>query len=440
MAPQCGIDIANCPCFDPGAPMCGGCCKRCGGCPAWRHCTIQPNDRDNRNGQEQLRVAMQLKNFDIDGFLRDYWQKKPLLIRNPWNSWHNPLDPDELAGLACEEGVESRLIMQARNTWKAENGPFPESRFGTLRNKPWTLLVQAVDHYVPDVAALIAPFRFIPNWRIDDVMVSYATDEGGVGPHFDQYDVFLIQGLGKRRWQVVAPCDSASALLPHDDLRLLASFDSHDEWILEPGDILYIPPRIAHNGIAVGDGCMTYSIGFRAPSRSELIGHWCDDLLAGMQDDDRFVDPNLRQQDNPGEISNGALAALHAMIITKIGDHDAFARWFGQYSSTPRYPDMDWQPEEPIEIEQLRARLATGVPLCRNPASRFSFVRQGAGSVLLFVDGQCFECARETTALAEYLCAQDQFTLDPGLIHSHAAMALVAKLFNNGALNFCHEI
>ncbi|MEK6638011.1 MAG: cupin domain-containing protein, partial [Pseudomonadota bacterium] len=144
---------------------------------------------------------MHLTQFDPEIFLRDYWQKKPLLIKNAWDVWENPLDPDELAGLACEDGVESRLIMQADNRLKVEHGPVPEKRFSKLGKVPWTLLVQAVDIHVPEVAALIPPFRFIPNWRIDDVMVSYATDGGGVGPHFDQYDVFLIQGLGQRRWQ-----------------------------------------------------------------------------------------------------------------------------------------------------------------------------------------------------------------------------------------------
>ncbi|MEO8722524.1 MAG: cupin domain-containing protein, partial [Sphingobium sp.] len=158
---------------------------------------------------------MSLIRFDIESFLAEYWQKKPLLIKNPWGLWRNPLEPDELAGLACEGDIESRLIMQARGRWKVEHGPFAEARFGRLGKKHWTLLVQAVDHHVPDVAALIDPFRFIPNWRIDDVMVSYAADGGGVGPHFDQYDVFLIQGLGKRRWQVGALCDASTDLSPH---------------------------------------------------------------------------------------------------------------------------------------------------------------------------------------------------------------------------------
>ncbi len=379
---------------------------------------------------------MQLTNFDIEVFLRDYWQKRPLLIKNPWKSWENPLEPDELAGLACEAGVESRLIELASDNLNAENGPFPETRFSKLRKQPWTLLVQAVDHHVAAVAALIEPFRFVPNWRIDDVMVSYASDGGGVGPHFDQYDVFLIQGLGHRRWQIGALCDETTQLLPHDDLRLLANFSATDEWILEPGDILYVPPRVAHNGVAVGDDCMTYSVGFRAPSRAELIGHWCDDLLEELTDDDRYGDPELVAQANPGEISAEAIAALHAMVTRKMSDPATFARWFGQYNSTRKYPDMDWQPEQPIGPDELREALSTQIPLIQNPASRFSFVREGAGQVLLFVDGECFDCAGKVSALAEQLCAGGRIAVGAELFKSAAALDLLAALFNQGSVAF----
>jgi 50S ribosomal protein L16 3-hydroxylase len=380
---------------------------------------------------------MQLDRFDIGLFLRDHWQKKPLLIRNPWTSWSNPLEPDELAGLACEEEVESRLVTRMGGTWKLEHGPLPETRFGRLGKEQWTLLVQAVDQFVPAVAALIEPFRFVPNWRIDDVMVSYAADGGGVGPHFDQYDVFLVQGLGKRRWQIGGRCDRAAELLPHDDLRLLAAFEARDEWILEPGDILYVPPGVAHDGVAVGDDCMTYSIGFRAPSRGELIDHWSEHLLAEMQDDDRYADPDLQAQANPGEISAQAIARLHAMVTGTMLDRDAFARWFGQYESARKYPD--WQPEEPIRIEELRERLAGASPLRRNPASRFSFVRRQADSLLLFVDGRCFECGAEIAAFAERLCARDRIGIDPDLIRSDSAMTLIADLFNQGSVAFDRE-
>ena len=386
---------------------------------------------------------MQFSDFDIDTFLRDYWQRKPLLIRNPWAHWQNPLEPDELAGLACEEGVEARLIEQAgagaQAGWKVEHGPLAEPRFGQLDQQPWTLLVQAVDHHVPQVASLIAPFRFIPNWRIDDVMVSYASDGGGVGPHFDQYDVFLVQGAGKRRWQVGAKCYSETELLPHDDLRLLANFEACDEWILEPGDILYVPPRIAHSGIAIGDDCMTYSIGFRAPSSSELIAHYCDDVLGSLEDDCRYGDPDLEAQANPGQISAPAIARLHAMITGKMADPDTFARWFGQYSSTRKYPEIEWQPEEPVGIAAVQSGLANKLPLCRNPASRFSFIRQGANAVLLFVDGECLECADAAASLAELICAQDHIVIDPGLGNSDEVLKLLTELFNQGSLAFDPE-
>jgi 50S ribosomal protein L16 3-hydroxylase len=187
---------------------------------------------------------MQLRSFDMAEFLRETWQKKPLLIRNAWSSWSNPLEPDELAGLACEERIESRLVIQSADGWKLEHGPMPEERFRKVGRNPWTLLVQAVDHHVPAVAALLEPFRFLPNWRVDDVMVSYAVDGGGVGAHFDQYDVFLVQGLGTRRWQIGGRCDEATELLPHNDLRLLAAFEPTEEWVLEPGDMLYVPPDL----------------------------------------------------------------------------------------------------------------------------------------------------------------------------------------------------
>ena len=379
---------------------------------------------------------MHFNNFDAGAFLRDYWQKRPLLIRSPWQSWRNPLSPDGLAGLACEDHVESRLITQSSDDWNAEHGPLPETRFSELGKSPWTLLVQAVDHHVPEVAALIEPFRFIPNWRIDDVMVSYASDGGGVGPHFDHYDVFLIQGLGQRRWQIGRACDDQTALRSHEDLLLLANFEVVEEWILDPGDMLYIPPGIAHNGVAVGKDCMTYSIGFRSPSRKELIGNWCDDLLPEMTDDDRYCDPDLSVQGNPGEIPETAIDRLHAMLTEKLTDRAAFARWFGRYSSTPRYPETDWRPEQPIKTEHLRGLLTTDHPLLRNPASRFSFVREDEEKLLLFVDGECFPCADDTAALAEMLCAQDEFVIDPAWRRSDSVVKLLASLYNRGSLSF----
>ena len=298
--------------------------------------------------------------------------------------------------------------------------------------------MQAVDHFVPEVAEMIEPFRFLPDWRIDDVMVSYAVDQGGVGAHYDQYDVFLIQGLGKRRWQIGAQCDHTTALLPNDQLRLLADFDATEEWLLEPGDILYVPPRFAHNGIAVGDDCMTYSIGFRAPARSELIAHWSDHLLTALNDDDRYADPGIAATSNPGEIAASALDALHQMALEKLADRANFGEWFGRYSTTRKYPDDDISPEHPVSTEQVFEQLQHDDLVMRHPTSRFAFVRDGE-NVQLFVDGEVFNCSDAAATLAEQLCAQPIVAIAPELLKSTAAVALLIALLNQGSLVFADD-
>lgn len=377
---------------------------------------------------------MALRDFDVAQFLQDHWQQKPLLIRSPWHSWANPVTPDELAGLACEPLVESRIITRRDHAWELELGPVPEDRFAHTGRDPWTLLVQSVDHHLPDVAALLDQFRFVPNWRVDDVMVSYAVDGGGVGAHFDHYDVFLVQGLGRRRWELGALCDDTTPLMPHDGLRLLADFEATQEWILEPGDILYVPPRVAHRGTAVGDDCMTYSIGFRAPSRAELIESWADDMAAELSDSDRYDDPHLVQQDNPGEISAQAITRLQAMIAETLQDRRRFSRWFGQYNTAPKNPEIDWRPEQAAGADDIRAWLAAGLPLIRNPASRFSFIRESATSLMLFADGHCFACGEDTAEFAQAICAHAGLSVAAD--SPPATLELIALLFNAGSLAF----
>lgn len=379
---------------------------------------------------------MQLQNFDIDWFLREIWQKKPLLIRNAFTDWENPVEPDELAGLACEEDIESRLITenQTTNTFAVEHGPFPESRFSEVPPTHWTLLVQAADHWVPEVATLIEPFRFIPDWRIDDVMISYADDGGSVGPHFDQYDVFLIQGLGRRRWQVGARCDKDTALRDNPQLRLLANFEATEEWILEPGDILYVPPRFAHHGVAVGNDCMTYSIGFRAPGQFELISHWCDHVLETVSDDDRFEDVDRVPARNPGEISAAALARLRELALEKLADPDSFREWFGSWTTEPKYPQHDYTSTRPISVKTLLSRLQRFGALHRNPASRFAFA--GGDDVLLFVDGHSHRGLDAT--FVEFVCAHMRWSqpdLAPWLA-SPPLLATLCALFNQGSVYF----
>ena len=383
--------------------------------------------------------AFTFQTFDRAAFLRDYWQKRPLLIRNPWTQWRNPLAPDELAGLACEPFIESRLVSERAGQRTLEHGPLPEDRFATLGANPWTLLVQSVDHHVADVAALLDPFRFIPNWRVDDVMVSYAVNGGGVGPHFDHYDVFLIQGLGQRRWRIGGRCDEQTPLEPHDDLRLLAEFSPSEEWVLSPGDMLYVPPGIAHDGVAVGDDCMTYSIGFRAPSRADLIADWSEDLLDRLEEDDRYTDPALRMQDNPGEITADALDRLQAMMAQALLDKPGFANWFGRFNTSPKPSDIDWKPEQPVDAAMVRRLVTEHGTLLRNPASRFAFIEGDADMVTLFVDGESIVCAGDSASLARQLCAHSAVALSPGSHGSAPCVALIQQLLNAGCLALDEE-
>lgn len=380
---------------------------------------------------------MQFRDFDVAAFLKDHWQQKPLLIKSPWERWANPVDPDELAGLACEPLVNSRIVTRREQAWELEDGPVPESRFAKAERDPWTLLVQSVDHHLAEVAALLDPFRFIPNWQIDDVMVSYAVDGGGVGAHFDHYDVFLVQGLGRRRWEIGALCDDDTPLLPHDGLRLLADFQAMQEWILEPGDILYLPPRIAHRGTAVGNDCMTYSVGFRAPSRSELIEAWADDMAAELPDSDRYHDTQTALQDNPGEISADTITRLQGMIADTLADRSRFARWFGQYNTTPKHPEIDWRPEQPAQANDIRNCLAAGLPLIRSPASRFAFIHEADGAILLFADGQCFACSGDAADFAQAICAVTELHLPADI--PDATLELVTALYNGGSIAFDGE-
>jgi 50S ribosomal protein L16 3-hydroxylase len=380
---------------------------------------------------------MHLDNFDVASFLKDYWQRKPLLIRSPWDCWANPVEPDELAGLACEPLVESRIITRREHAWELEHGPVPESSFASLGRDPWTLLVQSVDHHLASVAALLESFRFVPSWRIDDVMVSYAVDGGGVGAHFDHYDVFLVQGLGRRCWELGDLCDDDTALLPHDGLRLLADFRATQEWVLEPGDILYVPPRVAHRGTAIGNDCMTYSIGFRAPSRAELIEAWADDMVPDLSDSDRYGDPHLAQQENPGQITAEAISRVQGMMAETLFDESRFARWFGQYSTTPKNPEIDWRPDAPADADEIRQKLAAGTRLIRNPASRFAFIRQSATSIMLFADGHCITCTDESAGLAERICMESELAVAPDV--APRTLELIVLLFNGGSLAFDAE-
>ncbi|MEO6117867.1 MAG: cupin domain-containing protein [Methylotenera sp.] len=302
-------------------------------------------------------------------FLTEYWQKKPLLIKQAIPNFSGLLSPEELAGLACEDEVQSRIVQQKGEKWLLKNGPFDETDFSKLPSKDWTLLVQSVNHYLPEATELLQRFDFIPHARLDDLMVSYAPNGGGVGPHFDSYDVFLLQGQGKRLWRISEQTDLS--LIDGAPLRILKNFDTSQEWLLEAGDMLYLPPQIAHWGIAVSNGvedCMTYSVGFRAPKNQELatefLGFMQDKLAQEeLQLTGIYQDADLTLQSHPAEISHDMISKVSENLQKiKWSDNDV-AQFLGRYLSEPK-ADVVFEANKKMSMRAFSEKLAkVGVAL-----------------------------------------------------------------------------
>jgi 50S ribosomal protein L16 3-hydroxylase len=370
--------------------------------------------------------ARQFLGMSPADFLRDYWQKRPLLIRNAFEHFVPPLQPDDLAGLACEEAALSRLIVhdEKRDRWTVRSSP-TEADFAKTPKRDWTLLVQDVDKWDADVARLLEPFSFLPSWRVDDVMVSYAEEGGGVGAHVDNYDVFLLQGLGQRHWAIsndpAAPKD-----FRHDvELKQLAQFEATHEWLLEPGDMLYLPPGVPHDGVALGN-CLTFSIGMRAPSAAELTGDLADFLAERLSDDDRYTDADLAPAKAPGEIDGDALARLRATVPTAAGlDEATLGEWFGRFITRYRAAQTPAPPAREISVAALAKHLGAGKGLLRHPWARLAFIRDGRRAHL-FACGQHYTA---TLAMARTLCASPR--IDASALDG-ADVALLISLLNDG--------
>ncbi|MEX5584598.1 ribosomal protein uL16 3-hydroxylase [Pseudomonas lurida] len=371
-------------------------------------------------------------------FLRDYWQKKPLLIRQAIPDFESPIDADELAGLALEEEVESRLVIEhGERPWELRRGPFAEDAFSTLPEREWTLLVQAVDQFVPEVAELLEHFRFLPSWRIDDVMISFAAPGGSVGPHFDNYDVFLLQAQGKRNWKIGQMCNSESPLLQHADLRILAEFEESAEWVLEPGDMLYLPPRLAHFGIAEDD-CMTYSVGFRAPSAAEVLTHFTDFLSQYLTDEERYTDADAQPASDPHQIQGDALDRLKSLLAEHMSDERMLLTWFGQFMTEPRYPEL--VAGEELGEEDFISSLQDGAILVRNPSARLAW-SEVDDDVLLFASGQSRYLPGKLRELLKLVCSADALHSENlgAWLADEDGRDLLCELVKQGSLGFADE-
>lgn len=371
-----------------------------------------------------------------DEFLRSYWQKKPLVIRQAFPDMGSPVSADELAGLACEEAVESRIVIEndKGKPWQLYNGPFDPERFSQLPESHWTLLVQGLDHWVPDAADLLEHFRFVPNWRLDDIMASYAPIGGSVGPHFDQYDVFLLQAQGHRRWTFGGQCDETAPRVEGTPLRILSGWQGEETVTLAPGDMLYLPPGIGHHGVAEDD-CITLSVGFRAPTIDDLLTGFSDYLCNQPDAGAHLSDPDLQCPDNPGAISTDVILRLQELIARRMTDPRQIALWFGQFSTAPKNPDMIVPAEPALTADETREQLAGGAALRWNEGSRFAY-HEFDDETALFVDGEQFILRGEARALAPLLCRgnRTQGSAITGFAQDPALGGLINTLINQGHL------
>lgn len=315
-------------------------------------------------------------------FLRRHWQKQPLLVRGAIPGFTGVLDLSDMIELACRDRCESRLIVRQADRWLVEHGPFERKRFSRLPGRNWTLLLQGLDQMLPGARQLLSHFDFIPYSRLDDLMVSYAPTGGGVGAHFDSYDVFLLQGPGRRQWRVGRPHDLA--LVENAPLKILKHFAPDGQCLMSAGDMLYLPPEFAHDGVAV-DACYTYSIGFRAPSHRELMSQFLIFLEERLDGGGRYSDPDLSVQTHPAQLGAGMIGKVGRILGDICWTRRDVADFLGGYLTEPKPHVLFAQPRKPLsEIAFSRASRRDGVELAL--ASLMLY-----GKANLFINGEQYK-------------------------------------------------
>lgn len=341
-----------------------------------------------------------LGGLTTEQFFNEYWQKKPLLIRNAIDDFESLISPDELAGLSLEDQVQSRIIIEkdAERPWKVLYSPLEESVFSEMPEKNWTLLVSDVEKHIPEFAEITDQFRFIPDWRIDDLMISYAPEGGSVGAHIDQYDVFLLQAHGQRRWQIGSTPVENDDYIEDLEIRVLKEFTPDHDWIVNPGDLLYLPPKIAHHGVAIND-CLTYSIGFRANSHNELVSSFTDHLLNSNKNEKRYNAIDF--QNHPGEITADTIQQLKSILLNNLQtDSSHIEEWFGNYITEQKF-DLETTPEKEFtQQEDAINHISSIDTIYRHPAIRFAFINHDKYSDL-FINGKKYTTSVQ---FSELLC------------------------------------
>ncbi|HEY1393779.1 MAG TPA: cupin domain-containing protein [Methylibium sp.] len=358
-------------------------------------------------------------------FMRRHWQKKPLLIRQALPQVCSPVTRSELFALAAQEGVESRLVTQSAKGWMLRHGPLARRALPPLARAGWTLLVQGLEQHVPQARALLDRFRFVPEARLDDLMISYASDGGGVGPHFDSYDVFLLQVQGRRRWRIGRLGDPQ--LLPDVPLKILSNFEAEEEWLLEPGDMLYLPPRWAHDGVAEGE-CMTCSIGFRAPSRQELAREFLIRLAESLSEEEPLLyrDPAQLATVEPGLLpAELASFAQQALDLALRGRGGLLHTALGEYLS---------EPKRNVWFE-LGHPLSAGVGVTLDARTRMMF-----DDAHVYVNGESWRAGGRDARLIRQLANARRLPAREVMRASQAARELLSEWAEDGWLHPLMEV
>ncbi|MEH8019272.1 cupin domain-containing protein [Rheinheimera muenzenbergensis] len=373
---------------------------------------------------------LNLGKLTVTDFLNQYWQKKPLLIKAGFKNFVDPLTADELAGLATEDDIESRIVSCKAQQWDMQTGPFTD--FSSYGDKNWTLLVQAVDHWHPGAAKLLDPFRFIPNWRIDDLMVSFSAPGGGVGPHLDQYDVFIIQGEGKRHWRVGMPDSSLQQLCPHPRLLQVSPFTDCIDVITEPGDILYIPPGCPHDGVSI-ENSLNYSVGFRAPAQKDLVTGLADYLIDHDVTGQRFTDAGRSAAISAGKITDSELDSIQQLLQQLIADRQQLPAWFGGLITRAKHElDLN-EPDPHYGSDEIAEYLEEGSVLSRTGGLRCCYYQQDpASDILLFINGDQITLPADELMTAQLLCDHTELIASQNrhFISSEQRLMLMTNLIN----------
>ena len=361
--------------------------------------------------------APPLGGLAVEDFMRRHWQRRPRLFRNAFPGFVPPVAPADLFALAASDEVESRLISGTGRRWRLEHGPFEPGRLPLRARRNWTLLVQGMDLHDDAVNALMSRFRFVADARLDDLMISYAVDGGGVGPHLDSYDVFLIQAHGRRRWRIAPPGDDT--LVPGMPLKILANFTPTEEWVLEPGDMLYLPPNWAHDGVALGD-CMTFSVGYRAPSRHELLAAWLADCADAPPDgrDPRYGDAGTAPTARPGEIPAAMQSTLAGWLRDWRPSEARIDDFIGRFLTEPK-PNVFFEPPTRAATPEAFAKAAARRGLRADRRTRMSY--RGAR---FFVNGESVAVPTRQRALLRRLA--DARMLDATHLAGETAGQLLA--------------